>query len=117
VEVRLAGILKHYNIPQAQLADRLHIVYLDEIEDPSSYTLANMRNDVAALNENMLGWLRDFPNAIAVMVDPLLAWHQIVENTNDGMQDSVGRAAQHCGTQQAARRCGPPCHQGVNARS
>ena len=86
VESRLAGILEYYKIKPQQLRNRLHIVYLDELEDASSYSLARMREDMAALNTHMLEWLREFPKVIAIMVDPLAAWHQLIENSNDVLQ-------------------------------
>lgn len=85
VEARIAGILTRYHIPSAELADRLHLVYLAEI-DPVAYTLAQMSEDTAMLNANMLGWLRAYPGVIAVFVDPLLAWHQLIENSNEALQ-------------------------------
>ena len=85
VEARLAGILELYRIQPAELGDRLHVVYLAEI-DPITYTLAQMAEDMATLNQRMLGWLRDFPNTIAVFVDPLMAWHRLMENSNEAIQ-------------------------------
>ena len=72
IEARLAGILTYYHIPAAALADRLHVAYLAEV-DPRVYALAQMADDVAVLNTRMLGWLRDYPDIIAVFVDPLAA--------------------------------------------
>jgi hypothetical protein len=86
VEARLAGILAYYSIKPAELRNRLHVVYLDESEDPSSYSLAHMRDDMAMLNTRMTDWLREFPDVIAIMVDPLAAWHQTIENTNEAAQ-------------------------------
>ena len=85
VEARLAGILAFYEIAPAELADRLRVVYLAEI-DPVTYTLAQMVEDMAALNVQMLGWLRDFPDTVAVFIDPLMAWHRLVENSNEAVQ-------------------------------
>ena len=85
VEARLAGILELYRIQPAELGDRLHVVYLAEI-DPITYTLAQMAEDMATLNQRMLGWLRDFPDTIAVFVDPLMAWHRLMENSNEAIQ-------------------------------
>jgi len=61
------------------------VVYLAEI-DPINYTLAQMIEDVTALNLQMLGWLRDLPDTIAVLVDPLMAWHRLMENSNEAVQ-------------------------------
>ena len=85
VEARLAGILHYYEIEPAELAERLHVVYLAEI-DSITYTLAQMAEDMAALNLQMLGWLRDLPNALAVFIDPLMAWHRLMENSNEAVQ-------------------------------
>lgn len=85
VEARLAGILEFYRISPTELADRLHVVYLAEV-DPITYTLAQMAEDMATLNQHMLGWLRDFPDTIAVFVDPLMAWHRLMENSNEAIQ-------------------------------
>ncbi|MGC8519274.1 MAG: AAA family ATPase [Steroidobacteraceae bacterium] len=85
VEARLAGILKFYEIEPAELGDRLHVLYLGEV-DATTYTLAQMAEDVAALNLQMLGWLRDLPDTIAVFIDPLMAWHRLMENSNEAVQ-------------------------------
>jgi AAA domain-containing protein len=85
VEARLAGILAYYHITPAELADRLHVVYLTEV-DASSYCLANMAADLATLNTRMLNWLREYPRVVAVFVDPLMAWHRLIENSNDALQ-------------------------------
>jgi hypothetical protein len=60
VGARLAGILSYYEINPAELATKLHVVYLAEV-NPLTYTLAQMRDDAAALNVCMLDWLRDYP--------------------------------------------------------
>ena len=85
VEARLAGILHYYEIEPAALADRLHVVYLAEV-DAITYTLAQMTEDLAHLNLAMLGWLRDLPDTVAVFVDPLMAWHRLMENSNEAVQ-------------------------------
>ena len=85
VEARLAGILSYYEIEPAALADRLHVVYLAEV-DAITYTLAQMTEDMAHLNIAMLGWLRDLPDALAVFIDPLMAWHRLMENINEAVQ-------------------------------
>lgn len=85
VEARLAGILEFYEITPAELADRLHVLYLAEV-DPMRYTLAQMAEDLAVLNTNMTAWLREFPDVLAVFVDPLMAWHRLVENSNEALQ-------------------------------
>lgn len=85
VEARLAGILKFYEIEPAELAERLRVVYLGEV-DATTYTLAQMAEDMAALNFQMLGWLRDLPDALAVFIDPLMAWHRLMENSNEAVQ-------------------------------
>jgi hypothetical protein len=86
VESRLAGILSFYKIKASALGNRLHVVYLDEAERAGDYTLAMMRDDVATLNTHMLDWFREYPDIIAVMVDPLAAWNQLTENSNDALQ-------------------------------
>ncbi len=85
VEARIAGILEFYDIQPAELGDRLHVLYLGEV-DAINYTLANMAADMAMLNTNMAGWLREFPDIVAVFVDPLMAWHRLVENSNEALQ-------------------------------
>ena len=85
VEARLAGILQYYEIDAADLADRLHVVYLAEV-DAIAYTLAQMTEDMANLNVSMLGWLRELPHIVAVFIDPLMAWHRLMENSNEAVQ-------------------------------
>ena len=85
VEARIAGILEFYDIAPAALGDRLHVLYLGEV-DAVSYTLANMAADMAMLNTNMAGWLREFSDIVAVFVDPLMAWHRLIENSNEALQ-------------------------------
>ena len=85
VEARLAGILQYYEIAPEELENRLRVVYLAEI-DAVSYTLAEMAEDMATLNYQMLGWLRDLPDTIAVFIDPLMAWHRLMENSNEAVQ-------------------------------
>ena len=85
VEARIAGILEFYEIEPAELGDRLHVLYLAEV-DAISYTLASMAADMAMLNTNMARWLREFPDIVAVFVDPLMAWHRLVENSNEALQ-------------------------------
>ncbi len=85
VEARLAGILEYYQIKPAELGDRLRVVYLAEV-DPITYTLATMIDDMTTLNTQMLAWLRDLPDTIAVFVDPLMAWHRLMENSNEAVQ-------------------------------
>jgi hypothetical protein len=85
VEARLAGILRYYEIEPAALAERLHVVYLAEV-DAITYTLAQMTEDMAHLNIAMLGWLRDLPDTVAVFIDPLMAWHRLMENSNEAVQ-------------------------------
>jgi AAA domain/Bifunctional DNA primase/polymerase, N-terminal len=85
IEARIAGILAYYRIAPAELADRLHVVYLAEI-DPAVYTLADMQADMATLNTRMLGWLRQYPDLVAIFVDPLVAWHRLIENSNEALQ-------------------------------
>jgi hypothetical protein len=85
VEARLAGILAHYQITPEELGDRLHVVYLAET-DILSYSLADMDQDLAMLNEQMLTWLREFPDVIAVFIDPIAAWHRLMENSNEAQR-------------------------------
>lgn len=84
VEARLAAILERNEIPPAKLADRLHVTYQSEL-DPG-YTLAAMERDVAVLNERMLDWLRERPNLVAVFIDPVSAWHRLIEVDNRALQ-------------------------------
>lgn len=60
------------------------MLYLTE-HDPAQYTLAEMVNDVALLNTRMLHWMRDLPELLAVMIDPIAAWHRVIENNNIAM--------------------------------
>ena len=85
VEARLAGILQFYDVAPEELENRLRVVYLAEI-DAITYTLAEMAEDMATLNFQMLGWLRDLPDTIAVFIDPLMAWHRLMENSNEAVQ-------------------------------
>ena len=85
VEARLAGILQFYEIEPAELNNRLRVVYLAEI-DAVTYTLAEMAEDMATLNLRMLAWLRAVPDTIAVFIDPLMAWHRLMENSNEAVQ-------------------------------
>jgi hypothetical protein len=91
VEARIAGICARYHIAPAELADRLHVFYLTEVKDPSAYTLASMVEDVAVLNSNMMQWLRDYPDLIAILLDPLIAWHQLIERSNEALQFLASR--------------------------
>jgi hypothetical protein len=91
VEARIAGICRRHNISPAELADRLHVFYLTELKDPSTYTLASMIEDVAVLNANMMQWLRDYPNVIAILLDPLIGWHQLIERSNEALQFLASR--------------------------
>ena len=84
IEARLAAILETYKIDPSELGGRLHIVYLAEIR-AEDYTLADMVKDVATLNESMTAWLRDYPDIVMIAVDPLLAWHRLLENPNETM--------------------------------
>jgi hypothetical protein len=121
VEARLAGILAHYRIPAAELGGRLHAIYLADA-DPRNYTLAHMVDDVATLNGAMLDWLRDYPNLIAVFIDPIAAWHRLIENSNDALQVLLtglrGLAAQgdrHVGVDHHVNKvamCDPEAHVG-----
>lgn len=85
IEARLAGILTYYQVSAAELADRLHVVYLAEV-DANAYSIAQMERDVALLNRNMCAWLRERPGIVAVFVDPLMAWHALPENNNPALQ-------------------------------
>jgi RecA-family ATPase len=84
-EARLAGVCEHYRIAPRELGNRLHVVYQSEI-DPSGYTLAEMIDDMATLNTAMFEWLRAFPDLVALLIDPMLSWHRLIENENAAMQ-------------------------------
>lgn len=86
VEARLAAILQRYHIAPADLGDRLHIMYLPEAEDLGAYALASMVDDVAALNILMFEWLAGYPDLTAIFVDPIAAWHRLIENSNDALK-------------------------------
>lgn len=81
-EARLAALLQHHAIPPSALGGRLRAVYLEEGSE-GGYSLARMRRDVAELDRRLLGWLRDYPDTIAVFVDPMAAWHTLTENSNE----------------------------------
>jgi hypothetical protein len=85
VESRLAGILARYNIAPTELAGRLQVVYLTE-HDARTYCLAQMIDDLAVLNTSMFDWLREAPGILATFIDPILAWHRLIENSNEAMQ-------------------------------
>jgi transposase-like protein len=85
VEARLAGILEYYNIPPAALGGRLHIVYLSEI-DPLTYTFAKMLESITVMNRELLDWVQKFPGLVAIFIDPIAAWHLILENDNGAMK-------------------------------
>ena len=104
VEARIAGILQRYNIKPAELDDKLHVIYLDELENPSAYSLAHMEKDLALLNVSMTRWLRELPNVVAIFIDPIVAWHTLIENSNDalpvlmqGMRSMAVRGKRHVG--------------------
>jgi hypothetical protein len=84
-EARLAAVCTHYHLPSADLRDRLHVVYQSEI-NPADYTLAGMLEDMATINANMLDWVRKFPNLVALLIDPMISWHRLIENDNNAMQ-------------------------------
>lgn len=84
-EARLAGILQHYGISPADLGGRLHCVYLAEI-DPLMYSLAGMARDLTVMNERLLQWIRDFPELVALLIDPIAAWHHVLENDTGAMK-------------------------------
>lgn len=85
VEVRLAGIMQRYNITAAELTG-LHIHYSSEWNIDADYTLASMVRDIAVLNHDMVKWLAEFPNIIAVFIDPMQSWHNLIENSNDALR-------------------------------
>jgi hypothetical protein len=85
VEAKLAGILVRFDIKPAELEGRLRVVYLAEV-DPVSYSLAQMTDDIAMLNVRMFEWLRDYPDTVALFIDPIAAWHRLVENSNEALQ-------------------------------
>jgi hypothetical protein len=69
VEARLAGILTRYHIAPSELSDHLHIVYLAET-DFLGYSLADMVDDIAVLNEHMLIWLRELLPSSSIRSPP-----------------------------------------------
>jgi hypothetical protein len=85
VEARLAGILARHHIEPAELEGRLHLVYLAEI-DATAYSLAEMIADMAVLNTRMFDWLREYPDTLAIFIDPVVAWHRLIENSNEALQ-------------------------------
>ncbi len=85
VEAKLAGILAHYRINPAELSDRLHVVYLAEV-NPITYSLAQMIESVAVVNRELLEWVRTFPNLVAAFIDPIAAWHGVLENDSGAMK-------------------------------
>jgi len=85
VEVRIAGVLQRYGMTPADLGDRLHMVYLSEV-DPTAYSLAQMIDSVAVINRQMLEWIAAFPGGVAAFIDPIAAWHHILENDNPAMK-------------------------------
>jgi RecA-family ATPase len=85
VEAKLAGILTHYRIQPAELGDRLHVVYLAEV-NPRSYSLAQMMESVAVVNHELLEWVRTFPKLVAAFIDPIAAWHSVLENDTGAMK-------------------------------
>jgi hypothetical protein len=84
-EARLAGICTHYHIAPSELGDRLHVVYQTEIKNPAGYSLGGMVEDVAMLNLQMLQWLHEYPDLVALFIDPMLSWHRLIENDNAAM--------------------------------
>jgi hypothetical protein len=50
-----------------------------------SYCLAQMVDDLAVLNTRMFEWLRE-DCILATFIDPILAWHRLLENSNEAMQ-------------------------------
>jgi len=85
VEAKLAGILAHYQIPAAELGGRLHVVYLAEV-NPLGYSFAKMLESTAVINRELLEWVKSFPNLVAAFIDPIAAWHLILENDNAAMK-------------------------------
>jgi hypothetical protein len=85
VEAKLAGILEHYQIPAAELGGRLHVVYLAEV-NPLGYSFAKMLESAAIINRELLDWIKSFPNLVAAFIDPIAAWHLILENDTAAMK-------------------------------
>jgi hypothetical protein len=85
VEAKLAGILAYYEIPTADLGGRLHVVYLAEV-DPLAYSFAQMLESAARINRELLDWIKSFPNLVAALIDPVAAWHLIIENDTSAMK-------------------------------
>lgn len=85
VEARIAAILQRHEIESSAMGDRLHVVYLSEV-DPFAYTLAHMIHSVAVINRALLDWVAEFPNLVAVFIDPIAAWHHVMENDTGAMK-------------------------------
>lgn len=83
-EARLAAVCQQYRIEPAELAERLHMLYLSE-NDAERVMLAVADRDIAMLNASMLDWLRGFPDLAALVIDPMAVWHRLVENDNGAM--------------------------------
>lgn len=85
VEAKLAGILCHYKISPTELGGRLHVVYLAEV-DPLAYSFAQMIESTAKVNRDLLEWIRILPNIVAAFIDPIAAWHLVLENDTAAMK-------------------------------
>jgi len=85
VEAKLAGILAHYQISTAELGGRLHVVYLAEV-DPLAYAFAQMLDSTARINRELLEWIKALPNLVAALIDPIAAWHLVLENDTAAMK-------------------------------
>lgn len=85
VEARIAAILQQYNLEPTDMGGRLHVVYLSEV-DPFDYTLAQMIHSVAVINRKLLDWIADLPGLVAAFIDPIAAWHHVMENDTGAMK-------------------------------
>ena len=86
LDMRIAAIAQRYDLKLSEFGHKIHTLSLPEIEDPSRYSLGQMEGDVAVMNQRMLRWLREFPDVVFVGIDPVMTWHQLIENSNPALQ-------------------------------
>ena len=85
VEARIAAVLEWHQMDPADLGGRLHVVYLSEV-DPLPYSLAQMIDSTAVVNRQMLDWISAYPGLVAAFIDPIAAWHYVLENDTGAMK-------------------------------
>jgi hypothetical protein len=61
------------------------MVYLAEV-NPLAYSFAQMLESTAMVNRELLDWIKSFPNLVAAFIDPIAAWHLILENDTAAMK-------------------------------